>query len=385
MYILKQQHLNLLQQLINTQSITPDDGGALIMIIEYLKEFKSILKSFGPNSEKVLNLYSVIEKNSNGKNLCFAGHIDVVPPGDLTQWIYDPFSATLKDGILYGRGTVDMKSSIVAFIAAVEEFISQGKDFGSISFLLTSDEEGPAKYGIEPMIEWLYQEKIKIDHCIVGEPVSIKSIGDNIKIGARGSANFILKVYGKQGHVAYTHMIDNPVKKVNKILYDLHQYNFKHINTIFDKTNIEVTKLDCDSGAENIVPNSVLIRFNFRYGDDYDYEKLKFIVEDIVKKHTNHYEIESRTSGNAALWLNSKSDFITLAQDTIETVIGQRPSANTYGGTSDARFIRRYCEVIEIGLLGDTAHQVNENVNLIDLEQLAKIYLQLIHNYFPCD
>jgi succinyl-diaminopimelate desuccinylase len=327
----------------------------------------------------------VLKNDSNGKNLCFAGHTDVVPVGELAKWKYNPFSATIEDKVLYGRGAVDMKSSIVAFIPAVEKFLSQGKNFGSISFLLTADEEGQAKYGTEPMIQWLYDQKIKIDHCIVGEPVSVKSIGDNIKIGARGSANFILKIYGKQGHVAYTHMIDNPVKKANKILTDLHQYNFSHINTTFDRTNIEVTKVDCNSGAENIVPNSIEMRFNFRYGDDYNYEKLKSIVEDIVKKHSDHYEINSRTSGDAALWLNTNSNFIQLAKDSIEKVTGTMPSANTYGGTSDARFIRKYCEAIEIGLLGDTAHQIDENVNLSDLETLSKIYFELINSYFSCD
>jgi len=385
MLIFKQHHLELLQSLINKKSITPTDDGALPMIMEYLKEFKSTLKSFGNSSEEVLNLYSVLERDNTRKNLCFAGHTDVVPPGDSLQWMYEPFSATVKDGILYGRGAVDMKSSIVAFIAAVEEFISQGKNFGSISFLLTADEEGPAKYGIEPMIQWLYQEEIRIDHCIVGEPVSMQSIGDNIKIGARGSANFILKIDGRQGHVAYTHMVDNPVKKVNKILTDLHEYNFAHINTIFDKTNIEVTKINCDSGAENIVPNSILLRFNFRYGDDYNYEQLKSIVEDIVKKHSDQYEIESWTSGDAALWLNPNSNFIQLAKDAIKKITGKIPAANTYGGTSDARFIRKYCEAIEIGLLGDTAHHINENVSLEHLQTLTKIYLQLINDYFAHD
>jgi succinyl-diaminopimelate desuccinylase len=385
MPIFKQHHLELLQRLINKKSITPTDSGALPMIMEYLKEFKSTLKAFGNDSEEVLNLYSVLERDNTKKNLCFAGHTDVVPPGDSLQWMYEPFSATVKEGILYGRGAVDMKSSIIAFIAAVEEFISEGKNFGSISFLLTADEEGPAKYGIEPMIQWLYDKQIRIDHCIVGEPVSIQSIGDNIKIGARGSANFILKIHGIQGHVAYTHMVDNPVKKVNKILTDLHEYNFSHTNTIFDKTNIEVTKINCDSGAENIVPNSVLLRFNFRYGDDYNYEKLKSIVEDIVKKHSDQYEIQSRTSGDAALWLNPNSNFIQVAKDAIEKITGQIPTANTYGGTSDARFIRKYCEAIEIGLLGDTAHQINENVSLEHLETLTQIYYQVINNYFACD
>lgn len=380
--IFKPRHLELLQQLINKQSITPTDAGALPLIADYLKDFNSTLKAFG--DEMVLNLYSVITSDSNGKNLCFAGHTDVVPPGDVAKWKYDPFSATVEDRVLYGRGAVDMKSSIIAFIAAVEEFISTGKKFGSISFLLTADEEGPAKYGTEPMIQWLYDQNIKIDHCVVGEPVSIKSVGDNIKIGARGSANFNLKVYGKQGHVAYTHMIDNPVKKVNKILTDLHQYNFSHINTIFDRTNVEVTKLDCDSGAENIVPNSVEVRFNFRYGDDYNYEKLKEIVSEIVKHHSDQYEISSRTSGDAALWLDSNSNFINLAKNSIEKVTGKQPSANTYGGTSDARFIRKYCEAIEIGLLGDTAHQIDENVSLDHLETLSNIYLELINSYFSC-
>ena len=380
--IFKTSHLEVLQELINKKSITPTDAGALLLIAEYLKEFNSTLKLFGEGEEEVLNLYSVLENDSNRKNLCFAGHTDVVPVGDLAKWKYDPFTATVEDGVLYGRGAVDMKSSIIAFIAAVEAFLSQGKNFGSISFLLTAGEEGPAKYGTETMIQWLYDQKIKIDHCIVGEPVSVKSIGDNIKIGARGSANFILKIYGKQGHVAYTHMSDNPVKKANKILTDLHQYNFSHINTIFDRTNVEVTKVYCDSGAENIVPNSIEMRFNFRYGDDYNYEKLKLIVTDIVRFHADHYKIDSRTSGDAAMWLNSNSNFIQLAKDSIEKVTGNKPSANTYGGTSDARFIRKYCEAIEIGLLGDTAHQIDENVNLNDLDTLSQIYLELINSYF---
>jgi succinyl-diaminopimelate desuccinylase len=380
--VFKEKHVELLQELIKKKSITPIDNGALPLLVSYLKDFNSTLKSFGSSDEAVMNLYSVLERDSNGKNLCFLGHTDVVPPGELNQWKFDPFSATIENSILFGRGTVDMKGAIVAFIAAVDTFILSGNDFGSISFLLTADEEGVAKYGTVKMIEWLNDRNVKIDHCIVGEPVSIEEIGDNIKIGARGSANFILVVYGKQGHVAYSHMVDNPIKRVNRILSDIISYNFSHINTIFDKTNIEITKINSDSGAENIVPNSVEVRFNFRYGSDYNYQQLKEIVENIVKEDAEKYEISSRTSGDAALWLDSNSHFINLAKDSIRNITSIEPSVGTYGGTSDGRFIRKYCEAIEIGLVGNTAHQINERVPLKDLETLANIYLEILNNYF---
>jgi succinyl-diaminopimelate desuccinylase len=378
--IFTNKYIEILRELIGKRSITPVDNGALQLVAECLKEFNSTFKSFG--EDPVLNLYSVVERDSNGKNLCFLGHTDVVPPGELNKWQYDPFSATVDNGILFGRGAVDMKGAIVAFIAAVDSFLLSGKSFGSISLLLTADEEGIAKYGTEPMMAWLSDQSVKIDHCIVGEPVSISTIGDNVKIGARGSANFILVVYGIQGHVAYSHMVDNPIKRVNKILTALSHYNFSHINTIFDKTNIEITKINGDSGAENIVPNSVEVRFNFRYGNDYSYEQLKNIVENIVEEHTEKYEISSRTSGDAALWLDSNSNFIHLVKDSIKSVTGIEPSATTYGGTSDGRFIRKYCEAIEVGLLGDTAHQINESVPLDHLEELARIYLEILNNYF---
>lgn len=389
MQIFKDKHIELLQNLIRCRSITPTDDGALEVVRDYLQHlgFESKMKSFGTGAEEVLNLYSCKQGNKNGKNLCFAGHTDVVPPGELDKWTFDPFAAVIQEGILYGRGAVDMKSAIIAFIAATEEFMSINKDFGAISFLLTADEEGVAKFGIDPMISWLYDNEIKIDQCVVGEPVSKEELGDNIKIGARGSANFFLKIYGVQGHVAYTHLTDNPVKKANKIISELLEYNFSHENLIFDKTNIEITKIDCDSGAENIVPNSIAIRFNFRYGDDYNHDVLKKIVEAIVRKHvpnTDDYELESRTSGDAALWVRDVhgSSLINIAKDSIEKVIGKPPEVSTYGGTSDARFIRKYCEAIEVGLLGTTAHHIDENVSLKDLENLAKIYFEMISSYF---
>lgn len=375
-------HQQLLQSLIHCKSITPVDDGALMLLKTYLSQFgfQSTLQSFGNGPEEVLNLYSNIQLNDDGKSFCFAGHTDVVPPGDISKWQCDPFAATIKNDILYGRGAVDMKSAIVCFIAAVEEYLKTSGALGSISILLTADEEGPATNGTNPMIHWLYDNGVKIDYCLVGEPVSIQMVGDNIKIGARGSANFILKIHGKQGHVAYTHMTKNPVRAMNKILTDLHAYDFSYTNTIFDKTSVEITKIHCDSGAENVVPNLVEVRFNFRYGDDYDYEKLKVVVKNIVENHTNEYEIQSRTSGNAALWLNEQSNFIETVKRAIQCVTGIKSNASTYGGTSDARFIRSFCEVIEVGLIGDTAHQVDEFVTLNDLETLTKIYFEILKN-----
>ena len=274
--MLQDKHIKLLQNLIKCKSITPTNDGALELLSDYLEilGFKSQIKTFGDGSEEVMNLYSVLTSESDGKNLCFGGHTDVVPPGDIDQWSADPFDAIITNGILYGRGAVDMKSSIISFIAAVEHYLKTKNPFGSISFLITADEEGPSIYGINPMIKWMYDHQIKIDHCIIGEPVSKGKVGDNIKIGARGSANFVVKVYGIQGHVAYNHLTDNPVRKANKILSDLLEYNFTHKNLIFDKSNVEITKIACDSGAENVVPESIIMRFNYRYGDDYNYEKL---------------------------------------------------------------------------------------------------------------
>lgn len=379
--VIQASHIELLQNLIRCKSITPIDDGALLLIKHYLQQrnFQSTLISFGEDEEKVLNLYSVLEYNESGKNLCFAGHTDVVPPGGI--WSHDPFSATIKENILYGRGAVDMKSAIVAFIAASDSYTGQ---FGSISLLITGDEEGVAKHGTDPMMKWMYRNKVKIDHCIVGEPVSMNSVGDNIKIGARGSANFSLRIFGKQGHVAYTHMTDNPLRKASKILQALYDFNFIHTNAVFDKTSVEVTKVVSDSGAENVVPNDVVMRFNFRYGDDYSYDKLKQIVLKIVANHVSErdYEMQATNSSSPALWLTQNSRFLLMAQQAIEKITGRMPEVSTYGGTSDARFIRNYCEVIEIGLLGNTAHQINESVDLDDIEKLARIYLELISQYF---
>jgi succinyl-diaminopimelate desuccinylase len=387
--MLQDKHIQLLQRLIACRSITPTNDGALEVVQDYLYNlgFKGQIKIFGNGAGEVANLYSVMESNINGKNLCFAGHTDVVPPGEVAKWSSDPFKATIKNGVLYGRGAVDMKSAIIAFIAAVEHYLLVEKPLGSISLLITADEEGPATFGINSMIQWLYDNQIRIDHCIVGEPVSKEKVGDNIKIGARGSANFIIKIYGIQGHVAYNHLTDNPVRKANKILSDLLEYNFKHKNLIFDKSNVEITKISCDSGAENIVPESLLMRLNYRYGDDYNYEKLHVMVENIVKKHVvneSDYEIDSKTSGDAALWVKNinSSELLSITKESIEKTTGKAPEVTTYGGTSDARFIRRYCEVVEVGLVGSTAHHIDENTSLQDLEILAQIYFAMISNYF---
>ncbi len=305
-----------------------------------------------------------------------------MPPGDLASWSYPPFSATIKDGIIYGRGAQDMKGAIIAFIAALEAFLNEDRDFGTISFLITGDEEKVAKYGTEPMIKFLYQNNIRIDSVLVGEPVSKKILGDNIKIGARGSATFLIKIQGKQGHVAYEGQTKNPVQDLNKLLTAFYNYTFENKNPIYSKTNLEVTKIDCDSGAENIVPANLLLRFNFRYGEDYNYEKLKKLVQELAEKEGVICDITSWTSGDAALWLDTESSFLKLTSKSLEEVIGFKPEITTYGGTSDARFIRHYCEALEVGLVGNKAHQINESVSLEELDNLAKIYFNILKNYF---
>ncbi len=397
--IVQNKHIELLRQLVMCKSITPTDSRALFLLQKYLVNigFTVHIRGFNAdgvheenldelNTDMVLNMYAV--KNIGGtKNLCFAGHTDVVPPGDISKWQYNPFDAMVENGILYGRGAVDMKGAIIAFFAAAEHFINITNAAYNISFLLTADEEGKAIYGIKPMLQWVYNElNEKIDHCIVGEPVSKNTIGDTIKVGARGSATFVVTIYGKQGHVAYHHLADNPVKKANSILTALLEYDFKHTNVLFNKTNLEVTRVACDSGAENVIPNEIVLQFNVRYSDDYNYLSLQQLIKKILEQHlqTHEYTLHSWSSGDAFIGINNidKSEILNVVREAIEANNNVTPYIDTAGGTSDARFIKQYCDVLEIGLLGNTAHQVNEHVALRDIEKLAAIYLSVIQNYF---
>jgi succinyl-diaminopimelate desuccinylase len=378
-------NLTLLKRLLQCQSITPRDDGALTLLANYLTNlnFTVIEKTFGEGPEEVKNLYASLTKDPEGRTFCFAGHTDVVPPGNLEAWTYQPFSATIAEDRIFARGAQDMKGAIVAFISALETFLEQDLPFGTISLLLTGDEEKVAKYGTEPMLKFLTQEGIKIDSALVGEPVSKKRLADNIKIGARGSATFQVAIQGKQGHVAYEGATKNPVKDLSKLLSALYNHPFQiEEDSIFSKTNLEVTKIACDSGATNIVPDNLLMQFNFRYSDQDNYETLKLLVQNIAEKELEAYQIQSSSSGDAALWLKRESPFLQLAKEVIQNMTGSEPEVSTYGGTSDARFIRHYCETLEIGLVGDKAHQIDESVSIAELEGLTELYLELLKRYF---
>ena len=377
--------LEILKKMIACRSISPNDDGTIPLIIEELNKIGFISKtiSFGEGEEKVDNLYTRL--GTKGPNLCFAGHTDVVPPGPLIEWRNDPFFCSVKDGIIYGRGTVDMKGAIAAFITAAHRVMTTRPeilDLMSMSIMLTSDEEAIAINGTKKLLPWLEEQGEKIDACFVGEPVSRNTICDTIKIGARGSATFFLEIFGKQGHVAYNEYADNAIAKLNKIITLFRAHTLHPGDSIFDASNMEMTNIIVGNEAENVIPGKAKLQFNIRYGDHHRAESLFANYQDILQKHLNpeEFAFNYRSSGDA--FVCKTEDFVQLVRESIKNIIGIEPEVNTAGGTSDARFIHKYCSTLEVGLMGRTAHQVNECSSVNDLEILTRVYEGIILGYY---
>lgn len=373
--------IEIAQKLISRKSITPKDDGAINYVAECLRElgFKIDILAFGADDEKILNLYA--RYGQDEPNLCFAGHTDVVPVGELNEWKSDPFKAEIdSEGYLTGRGAVDMKGAIAAFISAVKEFITNHKFKGSISFLITGDEEGKGINGTKKVLEHLKNKGEYLNFCIVGEPTNPERIGEMIKIGRRGSLTLTLEVKGIQGHVAYPKNSNNPVTTIINILYDLKNKKLDDGNEFFDPSNLEVVSIDVNNPTSNLIPAKADALINVRFNNQHSSDDIYKLVCEICSKHSNDYFLKIKSSSEA--FLTKPNNFVKVIQEVIFDVVGIKASLSTTGGTSDARFIKDYTDVIEFGLINKTAHSVNEKIHITELATLKKIYYKLICRYF---
>lgn len=368
--------LELAAKLISFKSVTPNDDGAIQFLSELLKShgYKTEIAEFGKTPIK--NLYARFGTSS--PNLCFAGHTDVVPVGDEDAWSVNPFGGVIKDGFLIGRGAVDMKTSIACFISAAKQFIDANQNFGSISLLITGDEEADAVDGTVKMLKHIND---KLDHCIVGEPTNPNNLGEMIKIGRRGSATFTIKVNGTQGHVAYPHNADNPVTHLVRILSELKSHKLDDGNENFDPSNLEIVTIDVGNKATNVIPAHATANVNVRFNNLHTPDSLYKLILETCKKYADG-KFEIIRHNPAESFVTENKDFANIMAESIKEIMGIEPVLSTTGGTSDARFIKDYCPVIEFGLINESAHKVDEKVKIIDIENLTKIYYTFIRKYF---
>mgnify|MGYP000197508722 CR=1 FL=1 len=385
---------DLLSALIRCPSVTPAEGGALKTLERFLTELgftveRPVFSEDG--TPDIENLYA--RRGANGPHLMFAGHTDVVPAGDRGAWTRDPFSADIVDGFMYGRGAVDMKGGIACFVAATARFVeAHGEPEGSISLLITGDEEGPAVNGTVKLLEWAAGKGERWDGCIVGEPTNPKALGDMIKIGRRGSLSGRITVNGVQGHVAYPHLADNPLRALTPMLDALMDPPLDAGTDAFPPTNLEVTTVDVGNPALNVIPASARASFNIRFNDTWTGETLRAEIESRLERAARDDGLRpGRAPADYALeWVDRVSPvFLTrdealigAMRDAVKTVTNREPALSTTGGTSDARFIKDYCPVLEFGLVGDTMHMIDENAALDDLEGLTQIYLAFLERWF---
>ena len=378
--------LQLAKELIKFPTVTPIDAGIMKFLEKKLKTlgFKTkILEFKEKNSKPVKNLYARL--GNKGPNFCYAGHLDVVPPGNLKDWTVNPFKPSIKKGYLIGRGANDMKSSIAAFVSAVSNFVRNNRKFsGSISFLITGDEEGVAINGTKKVVDYLRKKKEKIDFCLVGEPTNPNKLGEMVKIGRRGSMTGRLTIIGVQGHVAYPQRANNPSTALVKILKELKEIKFDNGTKDFQPTNLEITKINIDNFADNVIPGLANAKFNIRFNNKHTSSSIKKKIDRIIKKISNKnkskYKIDYSVSGEAFLTKPNKTTF--MIRDIIKEITKIKPQLSTTGGTSDARFIRKIAPCLEFGLVGKTMHKVDEAVSLSDLKKLTLIYSNILQNYF---
>jgi len=379
--------LSIARDLVRCPSVTPADAGALGVLENILKAagFEVHRVTFGePGTADIDNLYARI--GNSAPHITFAGHTDVVPPGDEAAWTHGAFSGDVRDGFLYGRGAVDMKGGIACSVAAVLQYLADhsGKPKGSISFLITGDEEDISVNGTIKLLQWVAARDEKFDHCVLGEPSNVETLGDCIKIGRRGSQSGTLYVDGIQGHVAYPHRAANPVPDISRLIVALSDEPLDHGSAQFQGSNLEFTSVDVGNPASNVIPGHARAKFNIRFNDLHTQESLRELVEQRLAKAAGN-RIRARIvwePSNANVFLTKPGAFTDLAVASIEEVTGRRPELSTSGGTSDARFISSYCPVIEFGLVGQTMHQIDERAPVADLEKLTKIYRGILERYF---
>lgn len=368
--------LSLAQALIRCPSVTPEDCGAQDVLIEALK----------PLGFDVYDVTSGVVRNTffrlgcGTPHLCFFGHTDVVPAGVPESWTHPPFEGRIQDGRLCGRGASDMKGGIACFVSAVSRFLERRPFSGSLSFLITGDEEGAATDGTVKALAWMQENGHIPDDAIVGEPTNPENLGDEIKIGRRGSLNGELIVRGMQGHVAYPRLADNPLPRLVRLLDALAGYEFDKGSPFFPATNLELTTIDAGNTADNVIPGKVTARFNVRFNDLWNATRLESEIRRILDRVGGSYELQ--VSSNAESFLTEQGRLSGIVSAAVETVTGCRPELSTKGGTSDARFVRRYCRVIEYGLVNKTIHQANEYAETSDIEKLSEIYGLILERYF---
>jgi succinyl-diaminopimelate desuccinylase len=377
----------LARELLRCPSVTPQEGGALALIEKTLASagFTVHRVTFAePGTAPVENLYARI--GSAAPHLVFAGHTDVVPPGDEARWQHKPFGGEIADGVLFGRGAVDMKGGIACMLAAALDHVAAngGAPWGSISFLITGDEEGIAVNGTVKLLKWAAERGEKFDHCILGEPTSSKALGDTVKIGRRGSLNGTLIVTGTEGHVAYPALADNPVRRIVAIVSAVTAAPLDGGSAHFDPSNLEFTSVDVGNATVNVIPREARARFNIRFNYHHSQASLKALIEARARAAASqggHFRIEWEPS-NADAFLTTPGPFVDLVAGVIAAVTGCAPQLSTSGGTSDARFIKDYCPVVEFGLVNETMHKTDERVATADLATLTAIYRHILDGYF---
>jgi len=378
--------LSFTKELIKIPSVTPIDAGAIDLVTKRLKSlgFKCTILNFkDKNTPPIKNLYARLGTSS--PNFCFAGHTDVVPTGNAKSWDAGPFSGIVKNGKIYGRGASDMKGGIACFIAAVSEFIKDQKKFkGSISFIITGDEEGVAINGTKKVVNYLKKKKEKIDFCIVGEPSNRKVLGQMMKIGRRGSITTHLTLSGIQGHVAYPHEACNPSTPLIKILDKLKSTKLDNGTNNFQPSNLEITKIGTDSYADNVIPATSSATFNIRFNNKHNHSSLKkkisTIVQTIAKKYKCKPIVKFSETGTA--FITRPGETVRMMSQVIKKITNKKPVLSTSGGTSDARFIKDIAPCVEFGLVGNTMHKINECASVNDLKKLKKIYYKILETYF---
>ena len=370
--------VQLASELIRIESVTPNDNGCQRLLEQRLAplgfEFEYM------NFEDVSNLWA--RHGTEGPLLVFAGHTDVVPTGPLEKWTRPPFSGLIEDGMLHGRGAADMKGGIACFVIACVNFIRKNPSYGgSIAFLITSDEEGIARWGTRAVVDELIARNAQIDFCVVGEPTSENYCGDTIKVGRRGSLNLILTVKGRQGHIAYPHLAKNPIHDLAPVLHDLVQAKWDSGNQDFPPTSLQISNLTSGTGAANVIPGEARVLFNFRYSPETNEREIKQRIDEILDRHDLEYTLEYPSS--AEPYYTRDRDFIEKASQAVSDITGKNPDIATSGGTSDGRFMAKVCNhVVELGPINATINQIDECVSTQDLDALTEIYTRLLERVF---